>query len=90
MPCDTRLKKNQTIQQRKEEVSRAVGRIQARIIDGRVRVKVGPQGAIAFEGLTDGASKAVKGASSVPSSVAKSSWKAPVAASKAPVAEKQD
>jgi len=44
----------------------------------------------AFEGLTDGASKAVKDASSVPSSVAKSSWKAPVAASKAPVAEKQD
>ena len=50
MPCDTRLKSNQTISQRKEEVARAVGRLQARLIDGRVRAKIGPQGAVAFEG----------------------------------------
>ncbi len=53
MPCDTRLKPKQTIQQRKEEVTRAVGKIQARLIDGRAKVKIGPQGAIAFDGVDD-------------------------------------
>lgn len=50
MPCDTALKPNQTIQQRAEEVTKAVGRLQARLINGTVRVVVGPQGAIAFSG----------------------------------------
>lgn len=53
MPCDTRLKPKQTIQERADEVRRAVGRIQAGIIQGRVKVKVGPQGAIAFDGVTN-------------------------------------
>ncbi len=53
MPCDTKLKQGQTIQQRKEEVIRAVGRIQAGLINGRVKVKIGPQGAIAFDGVTN-------------------------------------
>jgi hypothetical protein len=53
MPCDTRLKANQTIQQRADEVRRAVGRIQARLIDGRAKVVIGPQGAVAFTGIVD-------------------------------------
>jgi len=53
MACETFLKKNQTISQRKDEVVRAVGKIQAGLINGRVKVKIGPQGAIAFEGVAD-------------------------------------
>jgi len=53
MPCDTKLKANQTISQRAEEVIRATGRIQAGIIQGRIKVKVGPQGAVAFDGIPE-------------------------------------
>lgn len=53
MPCDTSLKPNQTIKQRADEIIRAVGKIQAGLIKGRVKAKVGPQGAVAFEGITD-------------------------------------
>jgi hypothetical protein len=50
MPCDTRLKPKQTIQQRAEEVRRAVARLSDALVSGRIKAKVGPQGAIAFEG----------------------------------------
>ena len=53
MPCDTRLKANQTIKQRAEEVRKAVERITTGLVNGRIKAKVGPQGAIAFSGLTD-------------------------------------
>lgn len=53
MPCDTRLKPKQTIQERADEVRRAVGKIQAGIIQGRVKIKIGPQGAIAFDGVAN-------------------------------------
>jgi hypothetical protein len=50
MPCDTNLKPKQTIQQRAEEVRRAVTGLSAALASGRVKARVGPQGAIAFEG----------------------------------------
>lgn len=50
MVCDTRLKPRQTIQQRAQEVREAVTRLSAAIASGRVKVRVGPQGAVAFEG----------------------------------------
>jgi hypothetical protein len=50
MPCHTKLKRKQTIQQRAEEVRRAVTRLSDALISGRVKARVGPQGAIAFEG----------------------------------------
>lgn len=53
MPCDTRLKRNQTISQRAEEVRAVVNKAQAGILKNRVRVTVGPQGAIAFDGLSE-------------------------------------
>ena len=53
MPCDTRLKPRQTIQERADEIRRAVGKVQARLIDKRVKIKIGPQGAIAFEGIPE-------------------------------------
>lgn len=53
MPCDTRLKKNQTISQRADEIRAAVARLAQGLATGRVRAKIGPQGGIAFTGLTD-------------------------------------
>jgi len=50
MACDTRLKPAQTISERAKEVREAVERLAAAIAAGGVRVKVGPQGAVAFEG----------------------------------------
>lgn len=53
MPCDTRLKANQTISQRKEEVKKVVANLDRLIAAGQVRVKVGPQGAVAFTAWAD-------------------------------------
>jgi len=52
MPCDTKLKPKQTIQQRAEEVRRVVARLSEKLAAGFVKPKIGPQGAIAFDGLT--------------------------------------
>lgn len=53
MPCDTKMKPNQTITQRKEEIAQAVARVVAGLVNGSMKVKLSPQGAIAFEGLSD-------------------------------------
>ena len=53
MPCDTRLKAGQTIGQRKVEVKTAVSRLDALIAARQVRVKIGPQGAVAFTAWGD-------------------------------------
>src|SRR5262245_17550611 len=52
MPCDTRLKRNQTISDRKKEVRRAVERISKKLANGTAKPVVSKQGAIAFTGLT--------------------------------------
>lgn len=53
MPCDTRLKKGQTISQRKEEIRTVVERLAKGLAAGIIKPVVGPQGAIAFQGLTE-------------------------------------
>jgi hypothetical protein len=53
MPCDTRLKPQQTIQQRAQEVRAAVEALARDLAAGRVKPVIGPQGAIAFPGWTD-------------------------------------
>jgi hypothetical protein len=53
MPCDRNLKKGQTIQQRAEEVRRVASVAAAGLASGRIKVKVGQQGAVAFVGLSD-------------------------------------
>lgn len=53
MPCDTKLKQGQTLKARAEEVRRAVGRLDAALANGRAKAIVGPQGAIAFTGLSE-------------------------------------
>ena len=53
MPCDTKLKPRQTIQQRAEEIRRMVANLAQGLAANRIRVQVGPTGAVAFVGLTD-------------------------------------
>jgi hypothetical protein len=58
MPCDTRLKVGpagitQSISSRAEEIRAAVAKLAQGLATGRVRAKIGPQGGIAFTGLTD-------------------------------------
>jgi hypothetical protein len=54
MPCDTRLKPKQTIQQRAEEVRKIAYDVNSLIAAGRVKPIVDKRtGAIAFQGLDD-------------------------------------
>jgi hypothetical protein len=53
MPCDTRLKPKQTISERAAEVRRAVDKIGQGLASGRIKARVGPQGAIAFDGVSN-------------------------------------
>lgn len=50
MPCDTKLKPRQTIQERAAEVRRSVAKLDDLIKQRRAQVKVGPQGAVTFVG----------------------------------------
>ena len=50
MPCDRKLKPKQTISERAKEVREAVARLSQALIAGRVKVTLGPQNAIAFQG----------------------------------------
>lgn len=53
MPCDTRLKPRQTVQQRIVEVRAAVEKLSRGLAAGRIKPKIGPQGAIAFTDWLD-------------------------------------
>jgi len=53
MPCDTMRKPNQTLSQRVEEVKKRVTAVDRLIASRKVTVKVGPQGAITFIGISD-------------------------------------
>ena len=53
MPCDTRLKAKQTIQERAREVRRAVEALAQGLATGRIKPTIGAQGAIAFAGWSD-------------------------------------
>jgi hypothetical protein len=53
MPCDTRLKPKQTLQQRATEVRAAVSALDRALASQRVKAVVGPQGAITFVGWAE-------------------------------------
>jgi hypothetical protein len=53
MPCDTPVRTNQTIQQRAADVRRVLSRVEELIMKRLVKVRVGRQGAVAFDGLSD-------------------------------------
>lgn len=52
MPCHTRLKPNQTVAERMLEVRKRMTVIDALVASRRVTLKVGPQGAVTFTGLS--------------------------------------
>lgn len=54
MACDTRTLPGQTLAQRKDEVRRALTRLESLLASRTVRPIIGPQGAVTFEGWTDG------------------------------------
>lgn len=53
MPCNTTLKPNQTMAQRMSEIRSAAEQIDRLIAARKVGLKVGPQGAVVFTGLSD-------------------------------------
>lgn len=53
MPCDTKLKPNQKISERAVEIREVVARLAAGLSVGKIKVKIGPQGGITFEGFTE-------------------------------------
>jgi hypothetical protein len=53
MPCDTRLKRGQTIQQRATEIRKVVDILAKGLTSGKIKPKIGPQGAITFTGLSE-------------------------------------
>jgi hypothetical protein len=55
MPCDTKLKPNQTITQRKLEITEVVDRIQKGLVNGNIKLALSSQGAVAFNGIDDAA-----------------------------------
>jgi len=54
MPCDTQLAPRQTIQQRAEEIRRAVAALEKRIAKRQVKIVVSKAGGVAFAGWPDG------------------------------------
>src|SRR5579859_545643 len=54
MPCDTRARPGQTLTERKGEVRQAIDKLSAAPVSGRAKAIVGPQGAVAFQGWTEG------------------------------------
>jgi len=59
LPCDTRLKKGQTISQRKEEIKTSVDKLAAALAAGKVKPVVGAKGGIAFPGWAEGQANGV-------------------------------
>jgi hypothetical protein len=53
MPCDRRLKRGQTIQQRANEIKKVVSTVSSGLVSGKIKPKIGPQGQITFTGLAD-------------------------------------
>lgn len=54
MPCDTfRKNAGQSLEQRKKEVRATVGALNIALMRGRVKVVVGPQGAVSFSGWAE-------------------------------------
>lgn len=53
MPCDTVRRPNQSLADRKAEVKATIDNVAKLLAQGRVKVVVGPQGAVAFTGLSE-------------------------------------
>lgn len=53
MPCDTKLRVNQTAEERRRAVLASLRKLEAALSGKTARVVIGPQGAIAFVGWGD-------------------------------------
>ena len=53
MPCDTRLKENQTLASRQREITVALERLERYLKTGTVQVQIGAQGAVVLQGWKD-------------------------------------
>jgi hypothetical protein len=53
MVCDTKLLAGQTMEARAEEIQRVVLRLAEGLVNRTITAVIGPQGGIAFDGLTD-------------------------------------
>jgi hypothetical protein len=53
MACTSQLSPAQTLAQRMAEVDRALKRLAQQIASGKVQLKIGPTGSIAFQGWAD-------------------------------------
>lgn len=51
MPCDRKLKKNQTISARAEEIRRSIAKLNAGLTAGSIKALVSKEGGIAFQGF---------------------------------------
>lgn len=50
MPCETYFKPKQTKLERAVEVKKSLSRLEKALTEGRVKAKIGPQGALVFDG----------------------------------------
>lgn len=50
MPCDTRIKQGETLQSRGETIKKALTRLELALTQGRAKVRIAPNGAVAFDG----------------------------------------
>ena len=50
MPCDSVRDPNQTLEQRNDQVKKALTRLEQALTQGRVKVTIGPTGAVSFTG----------------------------------------
>jgi hypothetical protein len=50
MPCDTRLRSGQSLEERGREIDRALARLEAELQAGKVKVAIASNGAVAFSG----------------------------------------
>jgi hypothetical protein len=53
MPCDTKLKPKQTMSERAADIRTMVARLAKGLASGSIKAVVGPQGAVAFTGLSE-------------------------------------
>lgn len=54
MPCDSNLRQGQTLAARNEEIKRSLAKLEAELNLGRVGVKIGANGAVAFTNWAPG------------------------------------
>lgn len=52
MPCDTIKKPGQTLSQRTADVKKALVKFNAGLASGAIRARIGPQGGVAFDGIS--------------------------------------